>query len=62
VQVSLAVHPSNAMITGLAVALLLGGVANGVVPSRWQLQATHPLLWLGYLSYTRCGCGTGFLV
>jgi len=41
------------MIAGLAVALLLGGVANGVVPSVWQLEASHPLLWLDYLSYTR---------
>lgn len=53
VQVSLTVHPNNAMIAGLAVALLLGGVANGVLPSIWQLEATHPLLWLDYLSYTR---------
>lgn len=54
-QVSLTVNPGNSMIAGLAVALLLGGVANGVVPSVWQLQASHPLLWLDYLSYTRWG-------
>jgi hypothetical protein len=40
VQVSLTVHPHNAMIAGLALALLLGGVANGVVPNLWQLDAT----------------------
>jgi hypothetical protein len=53
VQVSLTVHPHNAMIAGLAVALLLGGVANGVAPTLWQLESTHPLLWLDFLSYTR---------
>ncbi len=53
VQVSLTIHPNNAMVAGLAVALLLGGVANGVVPPLWQLEGTHPLLWLDYLSYTR---------
>jgi hypothetical protein len=53
VQVSLTVNPHNAMIVGLALALLLGGVANGVVPNQWQLDITHPVLWLDYLSYTR---------
>lgn len=53
VQVSLTVNPHNAMISGLAVALLLGGVANGVAPQLWQLESTHPLLWLDFLSYTR---------
>jgi hypothetical protein len=41
------------MIAGLAVALLLGGVANGVLPSMWQLASSHPLFWLDQLSYTR---------
>lgn len=46
VQVSLTVHPHNAMIVGLAVALLLGGVANGVVPNLWQL--TSPIQCSGW--------------
>lgn len=52
-QVSLTVPTSNAMIAGLAAALLLGGVANGVLPSIWQLEPSNPLLWLDHLSYTR---------
>jgi hypothetical protein len=52
-QVSLAAPPRNALIAGLAIALLLGGVANGVAPQLWQLQRSHPLLWLDQISYTR---------
>jgi hypothetical protein len=51
--VSLSVNQHTAMIAGLAVALLLGGVANGVLPSMWQLASSHPLFWLDQLSYTR---------
>jgi ABC-type phosphate/phosphonate transport system ATPase subunit len=53
--VSLLVAPSNVMLSGLAVALLLGGVANGVAPRLWQLENSHPILWLDALSYTRWG-------
>jgi hypothetical protein len=52
VQVSLTVSPSNVVLAGLAVALLLGGVANGVVPNMTLLEATHPLLWLDWISPT----------
>jgi hypothetical protein len=52
-QVSLALPPRVALIAGLAVALLLGGVANGVAPKLWSLDSRHPLLWLDQLSYTR---------
>lgn len=51
-QVSLTVSPSNVVLAGLAVALLLGGVANGVVPNMTLLEASHPLLWLDWISYT----------
>ncbi|KAF8058431.1 ABCG25 [Scenedesmus sp. PABB004] len=53
--VSLACAPKNALIAGLAAALLLGGVANGVKPELWRLPAYHPLTWLDQLSYTRWG-------
>lgn len=52
VQVSLTVSPSNVVLASLAVALLLGGVANGVVPNMTLLDASHPLLWLDWISYT----------
>lgn len=51
--VSLASPPRNVLLAGLAIALLLGGVANGVAPKLWQLEASHPLLWLDQISYTR---------
>lgn len=60
-QVSLSVAPTNATIVALAVALVLGGVANGVAPRMWQLQVSHPILWLDAFSYTRCGQGLLFL-
>ncbi|KAF6261487.1 hypothetical protein COO60DRAFT_775152 [Scenedesmus sp. NREL 46B-D3] len=53
--VSMAAPPRNALIAGLAIALLLGGVANGVAPKLWQLDNGHPLLWLDQFSYTRWG-------
>lgn len=53
VQVSLLAPPGGVMLAGLAVALILGGVANGIAPRLWQLEASHPILWLDALSYTR---------
>jgi hypothetical protein len=51
--VSLAVSPANVTTAGLAVALLLGGVANGIAPPLWSLNAYNPILWLDAFSYTR---------
>eukprot|EP00775_Hariotina_reticulata_P007451 gene7451-7661_t len=53
--VSLAVSPANVTTAGLAVALLLGGVANGIAPRLWTLSAYNPILWLDAFSYTRWG-------
>ncbi|KAF8061902.1 ABCG21 [Scenedesmus sp. PABB004] len=53
--VSLATPPRQALVAGLAIALLLGGVANGVAPKVWQLAPTNPLAWLDAISYTRWG-------
>lgn len=52
--ISLLFAPRVTLLAGLAVALLLGGVANGVAPRLWQLSGAHPLAWLDQLSYTRC--------
>ncbi|WIA38572.1 hypothetical protein OEZ86_001885 [Tetradesmus obliquus] len=51
--VSLSIAPKQSLVAGLAVALLLGGVANGVAPNMWQLPLANPLAWLNYISYTR---------
>lgn len=55
VQVSLSFNPRQSLVAGLAVALLLGGVANGVAPKIWDLAPINPLLWLDQFSYTRWG-------
>lgn len=52
-QVSLCFAPRQSLVAGLAVALLLGGVANGVAPKVWQMNTNNPLLWIDQLSYTR---------
>jgi hypothetical protein len=52
-QVSLSFAPKQSLVAGLAIALLLGGVANGVAPKMWQLPAANPLYWLNHVSYTR---------
>jgi hypothetical protein len=52
-QVSLSVSSNNAMLAALAVGVIFGGVANGVQPKMWELEPSHPVLWLDALSYTR---------
>ncbi|WIA22163.1 hypothetical protein OEZ85_004499 [Tetradesmus obliquus] len=53
--VSMAVSPRNSLIAGLAAAMILGGVANGIAPRLWTLAKAHPLTWLNGISYTRWG-------
>jgi predicted phage tail protein len=49
----MAVSPRNSLIAGLAAAMILGGVANGIAPRLWTLSKAHPLTWLNGISYTR---------
>jgi hypothetical protein len=44
--------PQNAMLGGIALGLLLGGVANGMYPPQHTLSLPNPLWFLNWISYT----------
>jgi hypothetical protein len=51
--VAMLAAPQSALMGGIALGLLLGGVANGIAPAVHSLQSYNPLLWMNYISYTR---------
>ena len=51
--VSIVLPLQNALLGGIAVGLILGGVANGVQPPMHEMQVVNPLYLLDWLSYTR---------
>ena len=53
--VSMTVSPQNTLLAGIALGLVLGGVANGIVPAVHTLSHGNPLYLLDYLSYSRWG-------
>jgi hypothetical protein len=55
--VSVAMSPQNALLGGIAVGLILGGMANGVAPAMHELHAPNPVYLLDWISYTRCALG-----
>jgi hypothetical protein len=50
--VSMVLSPAQAVVGGIAVGLLLGGVANGLFPPWYTLSAPDPLYFLDPISYT----------
>jgi hypothetical protein len=53
--VSMLISPQNTLLAGVALGLILGGVANGIVPAVHTLSHANPLYLLDYLSYSRWG-------
>jgi hypothetical protein len=51
--VSMWFSSQNALLAGIAVGLLLGGVANGVQPPQFTLPPYNPLWILNWISFTR---------
>jgi hypothetical protein len=51
--VSMVVSPANALLAGIAVGMVLGGVANGVQPPMQTLDQSNPLWLLDWISYSR---------